>query len=693
MLDPVSMLISGFRLGLFSLAMLHASQAGAQVTSRTDTVGKWLNEWHAAGTAAGLSEITYENRDGKHSPLPPGLYPQLQTFQPDAKSGPPTGPAVVLRLNPTVGNCSMSAPADKGGSLPRMYQMDPSGQKFLMMQYLANNLMIYPEHQDHDPGANGIGGYGDMYPSNNACTLITQGSSGSDQPFLKAILATLAAFPPDTQRTLIQKRLLIPTVQSLFRQANRQVKTETDYFTGKAHPVVFDAADLDEEKMVRLAHEMRPPMIPPVVQMEVLKETAGAEGKDFFEAGKPHPSKLADTPVSIARIMRERSSESTLVISARKSADLMGRPVKLQWHLLQGDPRFVSLESSPEVPEARVRVRWQPPIQSVRGLLSHRIDIGVFASNGISTSAPAFITFYLLPNERHFYDAQGRVSEIYYQAHNPDLGLPTSPRDLRWLQAMRAISITGEGLRSRLTEKLLPPAERLAISQLWQPLNEQWLAQQKIESDPAKKEESEKLKNRLLDDVAKALHQPLSGNPGSTARLAIEHSLEGIVAFTDLFPAFQKELLTLAAKSPKTTAVADIATEVKRLQDLNILLEENGGTFTTATAPDKLTSADRYYLSGLNRTLLSQVLFPEVLERSLAPAWVDPRLTTPKPWRDVNRYDESGRLIGWIRHQGRRTAWFDPEGRHLPEGPKKPELAQPVVYEKTEKGVLDWRVR
>lgn len=693
MLASVSMFPRGFRQGLFSLAMLHALPAGAQITSRTDAVGKLLNEWHQAGSAAGLADITYENRDGQHSPLEAGLYPQLQIFQPDAKSGPPVGPAVALRLKPTVGNCSMSAPADKGGSLPRMYQMDPSGQKFLMMQYLANNLMIYPEHQDHDIGANGVGGYGDLFPANNTCAIISQGSSGSDQPFLRAALATLAAFPPETQQRLIEKRVLMPTLQSIFRQAGRQVKKEEDYFTGAAHPVVFDVANLDEEKMVRLAHDMRPPMIPPLVQIEVLKETEITEGKDFFEAGKPHPFRLADTPVSIARILRGRSGEHAIVISARKSADLMGRPVKLHWHLLQGDPRFVSVEGSAQEPEARLRIRWHPPGQTATGIRSHRVDIGVFASNGISTSAPAFITFYLLPNEMHFYDEKGRPAEICYQAHNPDLGLPASPRDPRWLKAMLAVSLAGDGLRSRLMGKLLTEPERLAIQKIWQPLNDQWQACQKLEADPAKKDNAEKLKSLWLDDLAKSLELPLPGDRGLTVRTAIARSLHGVAAFTELFPSFQKELLTLASQSPKATAVADIATDVQRLKQLNVLLEEAGGMVTTSAPPDRLTPADRYYLSGLNLTLLSQVLFPEVLERSTAPAWVDPRLSTPKAWRDVNRYVDDGRLIGWIRHQGGRTAWFDAEGRHLPEGPDQPALARPVIYEVKDKGVLDWRAK
>ena len=241
MLVLVRMMSLAIRTGLPCLVMFLALNAGAQITTRTDEVGKLLNDWHQAGTAAGLADITYENRDGQHSPLETARYPQLKIFRPDAKSGPPTGPSVALRLQAMVGNCSMSAPADKGGSLPRLYQVDPQGQRFLMMQYLANNLMIYPEHQDHDIGGNGVGGYGDLYPSNNVCTLISQGSSGSDQPFLNAVLTTIAAFPPDTQRLLVQKRVLMPAVQSIFRQSNRQVKTEADYYTAAAHPIVFDA--------------------------------------------------------------------------------------------------------------------------------------------------------------------------------------------------------------------------------------------------------------------------------------------------------------------------------------------------------------------------------------------------------------------------------------------------------------------
>lgn len=692
MLRAVRMFPSLSKPCLAGVLLLLAVPAIAQVTSRSDTVGKLLNEWHAAGTAAGLAEITYENRDGQHSPLNAALYPQLQVFQPDAKSGPVTGPSVMLRLKPMVGNCSMSAPPDKGGSLPRLYQTDPNGQRFLMMQYLANNLMIYPEHQDYDPGGNGIGGYGDLYPSNNACCIISQGSSGSDQPFLNAVLSTIAAFPPDTQKLLIEKRVLMPTVQAIFRQSNKQVKKETDIFSGAAHPVVFDAAMLDEEKMVRTAHDMRPPMVPPVVQIEVTEEDSSEAVKDWFEAEPSRPWKLADTPVSVARIMRSSRTEHSLTVSARKSADLMGRPVQLRWQLLQGDPRFVRVEALGKEPAARLHVRWQPPVKTATGILSHRVDIGVFASNGISTSAPAILSFYMLPNEMRFYDEKARVSEIHYQTHNPDLGLPATSQDARWLKAMLAVSLAGDGLRSRLMEKLVREKNRQALQKAWLGLDRQRQEIARAESRDDGKEETARLKARFEQDLAKALEQPLPEG-GLTVKAGLEHAFGSAAGLTGLYFDSQKEVQALATRSPKATAPADMAAEIRRLQDLGIIMEEAGGSATTSRPPDRLTEADRHAIRGLNLTLLSQVLFPEVLERSTAPAWVDPRMTVPKPWRDVHRYDGEGKLRGWIRYQAGRSVWFDAEGRLLPDGPDAPQKAQAVTYEKSAQGLLEWRVR
>lgn len=661
----------------------------AEITTRTDEVGRLLNEWEKADIAAGLGAITYENRDGQHSPLNLALYPQLHLFALNAQTGPNVGPSSMLRAQPMIGNCSMAAPATSGGSLPRLYQMSPQGTNLLMMQYLANNLMLYPEHQDYDTGANGVNGYGDLFPINNCCCLISQGSSGSDQPFLQAFLATMAAFPPETQRVLIRQRILMPTLQAIFRQSNQMVVKELDYFSGVAHPVVFDSTKLDELKMIRQAHEMTPEKIPPLVQINVVEETSLNAGKHFFEPENALTHKLADTPVSIARILRGSLDEYGMVIHLGKIADLQKRPLKLLFQVLQGDPKLIQIDHSGGAPYLRLKVRWHPPMITATGIRSNRVDIGIFATNGANVSAPAIISFYMLPNEHRFYDQNGHVTEIAYQAHNPDLGLPPSTKDLRWLRAMLDVSIAGDDLRSRLMEKLLAVEERKAIQAVWMPLNERQQVIRGFESKPEQKDSVARLKADLEKDIASSLDLKLPDTRGLTVKSAISRSMDTLTTFTDLYTTFQKEILKLAASSPKKTAMEDIRREVQRLVDLGILIEQAGGFVSTVNAPEKLSASERYYLQGLHLTVLSQVLFPETLDRSTAPAWVDPRLTARKPWRDVFRLDTAtGQRLGWVRHQSGRTHFFNAEGLLLPDAPK---AARAVTYQVNSQGLLEWK--
>lgn len=677
------------------IAAILAGPSTAQVSSRNDVVGRLLNEWYSDGTAAGLAAITYENRDGQHSPLDPGLYPQLQIFQHNPGTGPDKGPAMQLRLGPTVGNCSMSAPARLGGSLPRFYLVNPKGGSFLMAQYLAGNLFIYPEHEDHDIGANGVGGYGDLFPANTPCCLISQGSSGSDQPFLRAVLAAIAALPRETQRVLIQKRLLMPTVQAVLRQCSRAVTSPEQYFTAAAHPVVFDASMIDEEKMVRMAQAMTPDLIPPLVQMEVVQETEPVAGSQFFEAPGMPSHRLADARVFISRVFRGALDSHGMVLNLGQSSDLMGRPLQVRMQILQGDPGLVRIERTGQGPYARLRLRWHPPMTGPSGIRSHRVDVGVFVTNGVTVSAPGIISFYMLPNERRFYNRQGRLSEIAYLAANPDTGLPADDRDTRWIRALLAASIAGDGLRSRLVEKLLSEAQRKALQSLWQPLDRQRqeLAKMEVQAQaaPEKKAAVEKQRNKLGDDIAAALRKPLQEPGGKTARQVLQALFEQLAQFSDLYLNLRPEIDRLAAASPKATAREDIQREARRLVDLGVLIEQAGGTLLTTSPQERLTEADHHCLRELNLTVLSQAVFPDVLERSTAPAFVDNRLTVPKPWRDVFRYDEAGALLGWVRHQESRTHFFDASGRLLPEGPEHPEKAREVSYDRDAAGLLGWK--
>ncbi len=666
-----------------------AGVAAQPVTTRTDKVAWLLNDWFAKGTAAGLQAITYENRDGQHSPLNTAQYPQLQVYK-GAEND--KGAATHLRSQPTLGNCSMASAATQLGSLPRIYMMDPGGNRFLAQQYLSNNLFIYPEHQDYDIGANGFngGGYGDLLLLNTPCLLISQGSSFTDQPFLQALLSTAAALPPDTQKLLIEKRMLMPTLQSIFRRSNKVVQTPEDYFSGKAHPPVFDGAQIDEEKMVRLAHDMTPAKIPPLVLLRVIEESKIEPGKNFFELAGSHPWQLSDTPVSIARILRGNEAEHTMLIGFDKTVNLVKAPLQMRAALLQGDPRFAHVESEPGGDVMRLRVRWAPPITTGTGIRSHRIDIGIFADNGSSISTPAIISFYMLPNEMHFYDEKGRVSEIQYQTHNPDFGLPVTDTDPRWVKVLLAFSLKDPNLRSRLLDQILSPAERSGLQQHYLALKPQLDAFSAIEFADKRKDEAARLRAKLGEAISAALKQPVAEKSDLTVRATIEKVLNAIANFHPFYFGSQRELDALASASPKSTAVADVRAELHRLILQGVLVEQASGQIDTMSPPEKLSLGERYMLRGLNITLLSQVLFPDVLERSTDPAYVSPRLTTLKQWRDVYRYDPtSGELQGWIRYADSRIANFDAEGRLLPDGPQGKSI--PVLYLMNEKGMLTWR--
>ncbi|MBB5035660.1 hypothetical protein [Prosthecobacter vanneervenii] len=677
-------------LSLLAFLTFGASAVSAQpVTLRTDKVAVMINDWFAKGTATGLQAITYENRDGQHSPLHTDQYPQLQVFP--ARAG-DTGAATQVRSVPLLGNCSMASAATQLGCLPRIYMMDPAGNRFLAQQYLSNNLFIYPEHQDYDIGGNGAGGggYGDLLPLNTPCLLISQGSSFTDQPFLRALLSTTAAFPPDTQKLLIEKHLLASTLQSIFRRAYKAVEKPEDYYTGKAHPPVFDGSLIDEEKMVNIAHEMTPEKIPPLVLLRVIEETKIEQGKNFFELPNPHPWQLSDSPVSIARILRGNEAEHGMLISFDKTFNLMKAPLKMRAALLQGDPRFVQLESQPGGDVMRLRVRWAPPITTATGIRSHRIDIGIFADNGGSVSAPAIISFYMLPSEMHFYDEKGRVSEIQYQTHNPDFGLPATDTDTRWVKILLAFSLRDTNLRSRLLDQILSDAERSGLQRQYLKLKPKLDALTSLENDATRKDLAAQLRKMLQESIREALKTPVAEKSDLTVRATIEKVIDAIGNFHQLYLSSKRELDALAAASPKSTAVADVRAELHHLITQGVLLEQASGQVDTVSSPDKLSLGERYMLRGLNLTLVSQVLFADVLERSTAPAYVNPRLTTPKVWRDVYRYDpESGELQGWIRYADSRISNFDAEGRFMPEGPKG--KAVPVLYLMNANGQLTWR--
>ncbi|MFZ4763905.1 MAG: hypothetical protein ACOYMN_03035, partial [Roseimicrobium sp.] len=585
-------------------------------------------------------------------------------------SAPETGMASIVRPVAVIGNCSMSAPADKGGSLPRIYQAAQSGFEFLQAQYLNNNLFVYPEHQDHDAGWNGRGGWGDLLPANNPCFTISQGSSFTDQPFVRAFLSTAAAFPPETQALLLKKRLLAPTLQALLRQCYGIAKSDEDYFTGKAHPAVFDGSQLDEGKMVLRAHIMTPSLVPPVALLGVVRETQAVPNQAFFEEPNLASERLGTVPSVISRVFRRSSFVYEMEISAKHSFDVQGRPLRYKWAVLEGDASRISIKPSEDSGTATIAVAWHPTRRATSGINSQRVDIGVFANNGLAWSAPAFVSFYMLPNEARFYSSGGRLEEICYEATNPDLGLPSTD-DLRWLSLGRRFSTDKRHPGIALLMRELSEVSVVRLESLSRRLAEEQATWRSLSADPGKKAAAEKALAGLKEKLRNGLAEPI-GDGRKSLLQAFEDGVKDVSAIPDLYLAGQDVIPSLVKGSSAPNASDDFNSARQRLVDYQIYLQRAPGLYALALPVERLTAGERYHLSQFHLTVLRLALFPEFLDRSEAPAFVDERLTTRKAWRDVYQYSKDGARMGWTRYANGRTYEFDAKGRLLPQGRNGP---------------------
>ncbi|HZK79634.1 MAG TPA: hypothetical protein VFC46_01170, partial [Humisphaera sp.] len=389
------------------------------ISTAKNEIGDLLRKWSAEGTAAGNVGDWYDNRDRGHSGLNLAPWPQIQKVEysdEDRAVRRDWAAQTVLLKKVVFGNSSTSAGISNGGSNIRMYYVHPQGLPFLYEEYRNNNLYIYPEHVDHRPGHNGTPNHGDVYPTNTPYLIASQGSSGSDQPFMRAVPSTLAAFRPEVKKILVEKGLLMPTVQMILRATEKQLKDPKEYLTGKAHPNVFEGSWVDDLKMVKMAHEMTAENIPPMVQLRLTEEEDAIAGRDFFEE-RMIRERLADTPVVIARIFRAAESSRRYVVSAEESFDVNKRPLTYTWVLLQGNEKKVKItpkNPAGSVAEIVVQYPERRPVQPGSPLESNRVDIGVFVNNGVYNSAPGFLTVFGLDNEARTYDDAGKLLEIGY---------------------------------------------------------------------------------------------------------------------------------------------------------------------------------------------------------------------------------------------------------------------------------------
>jgi hypothetical protein len=380
-----------------------------------DAAAGLLRRLYARGRAAGLAGVVYDNRDRGHSPLSMARFPQLTPLVygedviaerlHDGLAGP------ILIRAPVIGNASVAVAAGPmWRSMGRLAMTTPGLPRRALQGYLSNHLYVYPEHRDHDAV--------DLYPANWPYMLFSQGSSYSDQPFLRALTLALAALTPETRARAEAEGLIAPTLQMVLRRSQTHVRSRAAYLHGTAHPTAFDDGVLAPERMVALANAIAPDAIPPLVHLQIEAEGFRDAG-DFAEMSE----RLFDTPAAIARIWRGWEGRKEMLVSAAATRDPNGRALTFDWVLLRGDPDRVRITPLDEAgARAHIVVDWHDrrPVSPRGERLTDRVDIGVFAHNGAHDSAPAFVSISFPTHQLRRYelgpDGAPRLIEIDHDA-------------------------------------------------------------------------------------------------------------------------------------------------------------------------------------------------------------------------------------------------------------------------------------
>lgn len=384
--------------------------AGARVEGETTALLQRLLSEGAAGNHRDL----YDNRDDGHSRLRAARHPGLSvTVYADGmrQTGLHHGLNPGLIFNTVVfGNSSTAVTGSPlWRSLPRLALTSPAAAPALQALYEANHLYVYPAHRDYRAAE------GDLLPANTPFFIASRGSSGSDRAFLDAIASTLAAFRPETKTFLIEHGLVAATLQMITRRSLDGVNSDDDYLSARAHPTAFAPEALRPVAMLERANALRPEDAPPMARLAVVSEPEPAQGVHLFGDGLSE--RLFDTPSAVARVARAALGVRRYRLSAADTVDPNGRPLRFEWRVLRG-PGVTVEPHGPDGREATVTVPWIEPFPAPGAprILTHRIDVAVFADNGRHLSAPAFFSVAFPPAGPRRFAADGKPLEADYAA-------------------------------------------------------------------------------------------------------------------------------------------------------------------------------------------------------------------------------------------------------------------------------------
>jgi len=655
-----------------------------------------LRTWWDEGTAAGNVGDYYENRDGDHSPFPIGEFPQLTRWTnaiPNVDNDTGWGASRSVRPVVLVGNSSTAGSPPNGSSQGRRLLSQTTGVDVLYRQYRGNNLYIYPEHLDHDPGVGGSGGWGDLFPANSTYLINSQGSSGSDLAFVRGAFASLAAFQPLTKQRLTERGLIMPTLQMLFRSTGTHLTSPEDYFTGKAHPSAFDPATVDPLRMAQSAHAILPEEIPPLAQLRIVQEpNPGLRiGVHYFDTNTVE--RLTDSPALISRAWRSLDPTRRIVVSAEDSFDANDRPLTFRWAVLRGDPSRIKirpLNASRSIVEITVEWAGRQPIETGSGMSSSRQDIGLFVSNGVWWSAPAFLTWYTSDQELRSYGRDGRLLDAGYVAGDVIYDIRELTPFLDWLRqdpSPRGVQLVLEAAGTQLIDSWLSQDSAIRSAETLEATTlaantDATNARNAAFTALTQAEDAARAQGTSVDTPAiQLLRTEYNAKAATAAAAAATYSAARTSAAQITTPVRRQisNFFEQLARDPEfsiryshhliplwnaaSQSVRNFLNSTKaRLVTFGMIPLGSDWRFRSTTGLSEFTAFEKNFLSDLHSKLIGQLIQPNGVTPRFLNHFVDRSLFPPKNFRDVYLYDGSGRNLGWRRYRTSGIEDFTADG-------------------------------
>lgn len=249
-------------------------------------------------------------------------------------------------------------------------------------------------------------------PANVAFQFAVAGDEWCVTNVQKILDATVAAFRPDTLKTLRDAQMLGPTMQWLIRYTKPGVTSNDLYLQPTNHPPAFAERDFDLATLTNVARQLRPQIVPPVVMLEMCEEIQRKRPIDPPEPGVDYPGIRGEvnfmTPFGVALVLRSPEYGRTFRFKATTwpKGDY---EVAYRWVVIGGGAWVGRWGQGPEKGFGEIRLdRRSFPRNG-------RVDVAVFAQiPGGLWSAPSIISFYLSPYEARTYAKDGKLQRIQY---------------------------------------------------------------------------------------------------------------------------------------------------------------------------------------------------------------------------------------------------------------------------------------